>query len=328
MKHTDILKRAFQISWRYRALWLFGFLLALCSGGSGGSGNFRMPSGGGNSGNFNLPGGEKVPVPNVDPGTILAIVGVVICLVLLLAVVSVVVRTVARTALIGMVRQITQTEAVTIGDGWRFGWSNRAWRVFLVELVIGIPVAIVTIILLLLAFSPLLLLLYQDSTGSMVVAIMLTVIGVIFVALLLIVIGAIIAPVIELAWRGVTLTELAVGAGIRNAVQLIRQNFKDVLVIWLLLMGVGLLWVFISLIVVLPVSLLAALVLGGLPAALVYVVSNSWIGAAVAGVPLAIIALVLVNGVASAFYLTFQSAVWTLTFLELPQPALAGETQL
>jgi len=285
-----------------------------------------MPSGG-NSGKFDWPGGENVPAPHVDPGTILAIVGAVICLVLLLVVVGTVARTVARTALIGMVRQITQTEAVTIGDGWRFGWSNRAWRVFLVELAIGIPVAIVTIILLLLAFSPLLLLLYQDSTGSMVVAIGLTVLGVILVVLLLTVIGAVIAPVIELAWRGVALTELAVGVGIRNAVQLIRQNFKDVLVIWLLLMGVGVLWVIISLVIVLPLALLAALVLGGLPAALVYFVSNSWIGAAVAGVPLAIIALILVSGAASAFYLTFQSAVWTLTFLELPQPA-AGETQL
>ncbi|RME96745.1 MAG: hypothetical protein D6768_21220, partial [Chloroflexi bacterium] len=141
MNHTDILKQAAAITWRYRALWLFGFLLALC-GGSGGGGNFNFSMPGDSGSEF---GGSPVPpeLMNLDPGTIFAIVAAFICLILLLVLVGMVVQVVSRTALMGMVRQITLTEAVTVRDGWNFGWSRRAWRLFLVGLIIGIPLAIV-----------------------------------------------------------------------------------------------------------------------------------------------------------------------------------------
>lgn len=319
MKHTELLKRALTISWRFRALWLFGFLLALCSGGSGG--NFRMPSG--NNSNFDFPAGD---MPDIDPGTLIAIIGLVVCLVLILTVVGAVVRAVSRTALIGMVQQITQTEAVTIRDGWRFGWSRRAWRLFLVGLVIGIPVAIVSIVLILLALLPLLLLISGDTTAS-VMAIVLTIVLVLFVVLLLIAVSAIIAPFQELAWRRSTLDEQGALASLGDAWRLVRQNFKDVLVIWLLMLGAGLLWGLLSLFVALPVAAIVALLLGGIPAGLVYLVSSSWLAAAITGGPLALIALILVMSAASAFFLIFQSAVWTLMYLELPNPVLpAGET--
>ena len=35
MDHTRILGRALRITWRYRALWVFGIILALVSGGGG-----------------------------------------------------------------------------------------------------------------------------------------------------------------------------------------------------------------------------------------------------------------------------------------------------
>ncbi len=320
MKHTELLKRALTISWRFRALWLFGFLLALCSGGSGGNGNFNMP--GGNNSNFDYPGGA---LPDIDPGMLIAIIGAVVCLVLILTVVGVVVRAVSRTALIGMVQQITQTEAVTIRDGWRFGWSRRAWRLFLVGLVIGIPVAIVSIVLILLALSPLLLLISGDTTAS-VMAIVLTIVLVLFVVLLLVAVSAIIAPFQELAWRRSTLDEQGALASLGDAWRLVRQNFKDVLVIWLLMLGAGLLWGLLSLFVALPVAAIAALLLGGIPAGLVYLMSSSVLAAAITGGPLALIVLILVMSAASAFFLIFQSAVWTLMYLELPNPVFsAGE---
>jgi len=147
VNHTELLKRSAKITWRYRPLWLFGFLLALCSGGSGGSGNFSPPS--------NYQGQEfgfpSTAMPDIDPGAVVAVIGALVCLVLLLTVVGVVVRAVTRTAIIGMVDQVADIDAVTVRDGWQIGWSARAWRLFLVGLIIGIPVAIVSIVLILVA---------------------------------------------------------------------------------------------------------------------------------------------------------------------------------
>ena len=44
MDHFKILRRAFQLTWSYRALWMFGILLALTTASSG------VNSGGGGGG--------------------------------------------------------------------------------------------------------------------------------------------------------------------------------------------------------------------------------------------------------------------------------------
>jgi hypothetical protein len=324
--HTQIIKRAVAITWRYRPLWLFGFLLALCSGGSGG--NFNPPSG---SGDFGVPGSSPIPGGEPEMGVIIAIIVGVCCLALVLALVGTVIRAVTRTALIGMVTQINETEAVTIGDGWRLGWSIRAWRLFLVGFIIGIPVFIITMALILVAMAPLLLMISGD-TGAMVTSIVLFVIAILFVVLIILVITAIVTPILEIAWRRVVVDDLGALASIGSTFGLIQRNFKDVFVVWLLLVGIGFLWAIISLIVVLPAALLIAALFGGIPAALVYLISSSWFGAAVAGIPLAVIAVVLVVSFGTGLYMTFQSTVWTLAYLQLdrtpaspsPEPDLSS----
>ena len=48
MHYTDLIQRAWQITWRYKVLWIFGILLALASGGGGsGGGGGSSGSGGG-----------------------------------------------------------------------------------------------------------------------------------------------------------------------------------------------------------------------------------------------------------------------------------------
>ena len=314
MNHIELLKRAFRITWRYKPLWLFGFILALCGGSqSGGGGNFNFPTSSSSEfGNF-----ESTPwLPEVDPSLIVAAVAGLVCLILLLAVIAVVAQYVSRTALIGMVRQIEVTESVTVREGWRLGWSRSAWRVFLLSLLIGIPVAIVSIVLLLLAFSPLLLLLIDD-TVAWVIGIALTVMVFIFVLLLLLLLGAIIMPFMELAWRRTVLDDRGVITSLREVIDLIKARFKDVAIVWLLMVGIGIGWGLASLLVVLPIALIAALLIGGIPAGLVYLLSQSWVGAAVTGLPLALLTLILISSAATGFYLIFQSAVWTLTYLEI-----------
>lgn len=314
MNHIDILKRAFTITWRYRPLWVFGFFLALCGGGGGGGGggNFNFSGSSNDFDNFN-----NIPnIPEIDPYLIIGLVVGLILFVIIIGVLSVIIQVVTRTALIGMVRQITETEAVTLADGWRLGWSRRAWRLFLLGLVIGIPLAIVVILLLLLAFSPLLLLL-ADNTGLMVISIIATIIAFLFIVLVLILISVLVGLFQEIAWRRIVLDGSGVIASLGEAFGLIKRHVKDIAVIWLLMLGVGFAWVFVSLIVLLPISFIAAALVGGIPALVVYLISSSGIGAAIAGVPLGVLVFILVITVGTAFYVIFQSAVWTLAYLEI-----------
>lgn len=315
MDHLHLLKRAFKISWRYRPLWLFGFLLALCGGGggSGSGGNFGNIPGGGPGG-----GGD---VPDVDPIIILILVAAVFLVIIVLSVLATIVRVVSRTALIGMVRQIDKTEAVTIGAGWRLGWSGKAWRVFLVSLLIDLPIIILAIFLLLSAFSPLLLLL-TGSDVLKIVGVVVAVLAGLSVLLLLFLIGLAVAPLRELAWRGVVVHDRGVWDSLRESFGLIRHRFKDVAVVYLLLIGVGIGWGFVTLMVVLPVTLFSGLVAGGIPALLVYLLSQSGLGAAVAGLPLGLLVMILIGSFASGLYLVYQSAVWTLAYLKIEETGI------
>ena len=231
MNHLDIVKRAFHISWRYRPLWLFGFLLALCSGSGGGGGgsSYSPPP-------ESMDGSEYFPpgLPDIDPATVFAVIGGLMCLVLVMVAIGVVVRAVTRTAIIGMVRQVTNIESVTIREGWRLVWSKGAWRLFLVSLVIGMPVAIITIVLVGLAMLPLLLI-FTGESGPALVGVAFKIITVFVVMLIVMVVVAIITPIQELSWRYTVLNSRDVFNSIGSALGLIKRNLKDVVIVWLLL---------------------------------------------------------------------------------------------
>jgi hypothetical protein len=318
MNYLDLLKRSWRITWRYRALWLFGFLLALCGGGSGGNGNFQFPggsSGGGDGGGGGGGFGDLPKLPDVDPTMWIAVAVAVLGLVLVLVAVGVVVRSVTRAALIGMVRQANDAERVTITDGWRLGWSGRAWRLFLINLVIGIPMTIVTLLLIALALSPLLLLI-ANETSLTIIGIIITVFAFIFVILVLVVINAVIAPFQELAWRRTVLEQHGVMDSLRGAFGLIRQRLKEIVLVWLLMLGIGIAWGIVSIFVMFPVFVIA-LIVGGIPAGLAYLIARSWVGAAIAGIPLALLILIVLGSAVESVYLVYQSTVWTLTYIDI-----------
>ena len=90
--------------------------------------------------------------------TLLAIGAGVACLVVLLTIVGAIARYVAETALIRMVDHHEETgQKRSVRQGFRLGWSRRAFYLFLIDLVIGLPVAVAFILLFLLAAAPLLL---------------------------------------------------------------------------------------------------------------------------------------------------------------------------
>jgi len=294
--YTGTLKRAWQITWRHKALWVFGFLLSLFSGGGG--------SGSGRGMQYTFEGGDRLA-----PGWIMTLVVLVLLFVLVVIVLSIVIGYLSHGALIGMVREVEETGQTSVASGWRMG-RPYILRLFGIDLVLGIPAAIVAIVLVAIGLAPLLLLLARNE-GATVLAIVLTVGLMLGVIALLIVMSLVLSLLRELAFRQGVLGGKGVVNSIRDGYRLARTNLKHVGVMWLLLAIIGLVWGAI----LIPLGL-GVFAVSAAPAFATYTASQSQLAGILVGLLFAIPGM-LVLSLLGGVYQAFQSAVWTLTYREL-----------
>jgi hypothetical protein len=310
MHYTDLIRRAWQITWRYKVLWIFGILLALASGGGGSGG------GGGSSGSG---GGAVPPVPglqHLDPGAIFAFSALCCCLLLILVVALTILRYVARTALYRGVDQIEATGAApTWREGFRLGWSNRAFRLWLLDLIVWIPFVVIALVLLALGATPLLLLIIDSPVArglgiAGTIGLELLIVGLLFVAVLVLL-------ALGQFWsREIAIADRSLGEAVTSGYRLVRGRLKDVGVMWLLMAAIGLGFGLVMLPIFFVVIMLALAVGGGLGYAL-FRLTDSVLWAAFVGLPpfllIMLVPLMLIQGV----YLVFESSTWTLTYREV-----------
>lgn len=351
VNHTDILKRAWRILWSYKALWVFGIILALTTANGGGNSGSGASAGGGNGNTF-----EFTPPPQIrrelgqlgeafgrlfeqifTEGTVpqqLILLGVgLACLVGLLIVVSVIARYVAENALIEMVDDYEATgERRRVKEGFRLGWSRSAFRQWLIGLVVALPLIVAFLVALAVAALPLL----GWLTDNMALGIFATVgsIGLFFLLIFLAIIVATVATVlVRLAWRATALEDLGVFPSIRRGWTLIRQNLKDVALMWLIMFGIGLGFA----ILMIPIVLLV-LAVSGVSGGLVLLAARGlaglflsgigrWIVAGIVGGTVFLVVLTIPLAFVGGLYEVYKSTVWTLTYRELtlaetlmPQP--------
>ena len=309
MNHTLIIQRAFTLGKRYRVLWLLGILLALTAGGGGAGCNANATFGSDGSGG---------PFPGLEPGAaaaLMAALALVACVVVLLLLVAMVVRYVVQAGLIASVDQIEETaHAPSFGQGFKLGWNWRALRLFLIDVVITVPVALIGIAVLLAAFSPLLLLLI-DNAPVRIFSVVLTVGTVFFVLLVGIVVIALVNLCRQFMMRAVVLDDLGVFAAIRAGFLIARRHARDVAVMWLLMFGIALAYGLVMIPVFIALVLLGAL-LGGLPAWVLFQLTESYLLAGLVGAPIFLAVLIIPLLIISGFYEAFRSSVWTLTYRE------------
>ena len=317
MHYTELIQRAWKITWRYKALWIFGILLALASGG-GGSGGGGSSSGGG--------GGAFPPIPGMqhfDPGRIFAFSALCCCLILILIIALTIVRYVARAALYRGVDQIEATgTGPTWREGFRLGWSNRAFRLWLLDLVVWIPFVLVALVLLGLGAAPLLLLIIDNPVARGIgiagtVGLEVLIIGLIVVA------GLVLGALGQFWSREIAIADRNLGEAITIGYRLVRARLKDVGVMWLLMAAIGLGFGLVMVPVFIAVIMVALAVGGGLGFAL-YRLTDSVLWAAFVGLPpfllIILVPLTFINGV----YLVFESSTWTLTYREVAGTAEAA----
>jgi hypothetical protein len=342
MDHMKILKRAWQIVKKYRALWWIGLLLVIAGGGLGAGAKSSAPSGSGSGWSTNSAEMEEQfrnwqDMPNVPDmpdwsqlweriaPVVAAIVVVVILLALLAIVLSLaltVLRFVTRVSLIKMVNGYEETGAeIGFRAGLRMGWSRSALHLFLLDLMLVLPVMLLILLLLaplgFLAFAA-----FAAGDPKIVLGVV-AILAAIPVILLGVLLGIVLGPIRELAYRTIVLQDLGPWAAFKTTVALVRRHLGPAALQWLILVGMRIAWG----IVLIPVNLvllLAAFLAGGLPGLLVGGIAAyaaDWpLGLILGGLvflPVFIVVIALPNLALSTFATVYHSTVWTLTYREL-----------
>jgi hypothetical protein len=344
MKHTEVLKRAWKNLVSYRALWIFGIILALttASGGRGwGGSTFYNVSGDefeGRGIRFDMEPGdnffkelgeafeheigktnqelERFFRHEMDTDIEIDIVRILTTLLwigLAIFVIAKVLRYISETALIRMVDIREETgDQMGFGQGFRLGWSRTAWRLFLIDLTFGIPILVVFLAMFAVAVA--LMLPWFGGTGSAFLTV--AAIGLFFLTILVgILVGVVLGMLKPFFRRASALDELGVFASIRQGYHVVRQNLKDVGLMWLIMLGLGLGWP----IVIAPVAILlfvSGLALGILSGLMVGGLAGILWGAIVGSIVfllVIIIPLAFLEGLREVF----NSSTWTITYREL-----------
>ena len=349
MNHSNILKRSWQILWAYRALWVFGFILAFttASGGSynGGSNTSMRYQNDTESGQTEFFNGrfqemfddlghqmQDITAQGWTPElsrTVIITAVVIFVIILALSVFFTFLRYISETALIKMVDEYEDSgEKRGIREGFRMGWSREAWRLFLIDLVISIPMMIVfggliavLIVIMVYGFT-------IGNTPGIIGGV--AGIGMLFLLIFMaVLLGALIQVLNRYFYRACVLDGNGVFDSIRTGFRLAKDHFKDTGILALIMLGINIAWPIVMIPLFILVFLGSILVGGGTAAAVggltgVFAPDPStaaWIWTIATGLFVFIMALSLPMSFLRGLKLTYQSSAWTLAYREV----LAGE---
>lgn len=349
-----ILKRSFEILWNYKVLWVFGLLLALTTGGGGGNGggnsssryDFDQENDGNGFRGFDFGPADPamgdfgrwleqdvVPLftqPEQHIGTFIWIGAAFFLLIVIISVLVALIRYPSETAVMRMVDEYEQTGAkMGFRQGWKLGWSRRAFRLWLIDLIISLPGLLFVLILLgagILVFSSI-----QDaSPGRLFASLGASLIFFIPFFLVFVVLMIFLGLLRNFFARAAALEEAGVGASFRRGWGMFKQNWKSVGLMWLILLGIGILYgiaailAFFLLIPAYIILVVPAVIVAAIPGLIALGIASlfttsplTWIIAALAALPFFLTVVFAPLALLQGWYLVYDSNVWTLTYQEL-----------
>lgn len=359
MDNMKILKRAWAIIWNYRTLWIFGFILALTVGATttgriGSNSSYRYQTAQDNQFNITLPNwvensfqtpqtfmealGSAIEVFNetiVSQPEIGRVISFLIFFLLTMVILGIGVKVigyVSETAVIQMVDKFEGTsKKVSIKEGFRFGWSLTSWRLFLIDLLtVTLPTLVFIFILGLLIWGGVTLGINIETSQGWVFIVFLLV-GLLFLTVLLFSIYFIGVSLLRNFFiRSCALEKASVGSAIKNGFDLVRENWKEAGLFWLILIGLGFAWSILSIILLIllipffAVTFILAALVASVPGLILGGISSIFLPdkwPIVVGIlfglplfiPLAGSPILFLEGLVQLF----KSASWTLVYREL-----------
>jgi hypothetical protein len=246
-------------------------------------------------------------------------------------VVTKIARYVSEAALIRMVGDYEDTgERRGVWQGLRLGLSRTAWRLFVIDLVIDIPLILAILALFALAFTPLVFGLRSSAPGTLITTSLLSG-GLLAAVVALAMLASLLLSVLKRFFRqACALEDLGPIASIRRGWAVVRHRPADVLVMWLIMMGIALGWgilIALSFLVLFPLLILFIFVggvAGALPAYLIFLLSSLFVDGAlpillaiIVGLPIFILVMLTPWWCLGGLMEVFSSSAWTLTYREL-----------
>lgn len=350
------ISRAWYTVWNYKVLWIFAFLLALAGGstinGGGGSG------GGGSSYRNNLNPSEQFhwdrpQLENNMPSwmhegvnwfesdvmplfTPDRVVNTIIWMIVILFAIGIVIN-----LLLALVRYPTETSLMRLVDeyeadgtkkkfkqGWALGWNARAFRIWVIDLIIGAPGLVIGLGIAIgaavfafnavngdFSFAP-------GMVGLMILA------G--FLLLLLAIVMIFVGLWRQFIVRAIAIDGASIGEGFKQGWAMLAHNFKNAFLTWLVMLGLKIgfgIAFFISLLVLLPamaIMMIPGAVVGAIPGAIAFGITSifsSGLAAWIIGGLVALIFFFTVVGspatLVSSWFDLFSSSIWTQTYREM-----------
>jgi hypothetical protein len=345
-----ILKRAWHILWSYRVLWIFGILLAITGGARSSGGNGGSGSTGYQFNNYDYQGMNQSTNPtiqqfnqwfqlNVAPlfthpeRYISTFIWIAVGLLLFILVVSAIfalIRYPSETALIRMVDEYEQTGTkLKFKQGWKLGWNRRAFRIWVIDLVVSLPA--IFLVGLLGGLGLVIYLSVKNGSQAAIATSIIAAIGCAFLFIFAVIILMVLLSLLRQFFvRAAALENTSIGESFRFGWTMFKRNWKSAMLMWLVMLGIGIgfgiagLIVFFLLIPVYIILILPAAVVGVIPGLIVFGITSIF-----ASVPLALILGILAAlpffflvvfaplTLAGGLYTVYSSSVWTLTYREI-----------
>lgn len=349
---VKILKRSWTILWSYRALWVFGLILAMAAGSA--SSNSSNSSYNRNRNNGETPqvtpqsmqealksfqsevhklfeqGIPEAHITGHALTTFLWVLGAFILIMTIVGIGMAVARYVSETAVIRMVDEYESTgEKKTVREGFRIGWSKTAWRLFLINLIIDLPAIALVLVLLTTGIG----VFFAVVNGSANFAAF-TVVSTIVIAFISIFVVVILSIGLHLLrnffWRISVLEDVGVRESFRRGWTLVLENWKNVGLMWLVMIGLGIVWAVVSVIAIIVsipiviVTAVIALLVAALPFLLFVGIFSTfltgWLPWVAGGIFIAPLFFTLAFSpwlLLRSWQAVYTSTVWTLTYREI-----------
>lgn len=350
---AKILKRSWHILWNYRILWLFGILLALTTagsgGGNGGGSSSSSQSARSNPGAFTGGLPDNAPtwvrdlyqwfVQNVVPlfthpeqhiTTFVVIGAVIFLVVLVISLLAALVRYPTETAVVRMVDEYERT-GTKLGfvQGWKLGWTRRAFRLWLIDLLLGIPIFV--LVLLLVGAGLIIFVSMYSAFQSLSVLGVVAAVGLGTLSIFLFIVAAVFLGLLRnFFMRAAALDGAGVFESFRLGWSMFWRNWKSAGLMWLVMIGIGIgfgilgLILFFLLIPVYLILLVPAVLVAALPALVALGITSifasgplAWIIAVLVAIPFFFLTLFFPLVVINGLYKIYESSVWTLTYREI-----------
>lgn len=303
MDYGKILTRAWQITWRWKVLWIFGFLASLGSGGGGGGGGSGVNNGSRGAGNF--------PNFDISPQMGGLIIGLV-CLALIIGLFLWVLSIIGRGALIAGVQQVEDEGQTSFGSAWRVGLS-RFWTIFGIGFLAALPILIIVLVLIGVGIAVAVGAGYNftNDVPERALGVILPALACLIpLACVTVVLAVVLAQIQIYAERAAILEGHGWLEAFKRGWQVLKTHLGPTIIFWLIFLLIG--------------GVLAAIVVGGilalaLPAMALFGNNNPNALAVVTMCGGALVGFVIL-AVVGAIVQTFTSTTWTLVYRQLTRP--------